>query len=50
MGSLCSISNSFFQEENTSTIKGSNKTRIEVNQNHYLFNNLSKQGKRKYLK
>ena len=49
MGSLCSISNSFFQEENNATIKGPNKTRIEVNQNHYLFNNLSKQGKRKYL-
>ena len=49
MGSLCSISNSFLQEENYTTVNGPSKTRIEVNQSQYLFNSLSKQGKRKYL-
>ena len=49
MGSLCSISNSFFQEENYSTVNGPNKTSVENKQNNSLFNSFSKQGKRKYL-
>ena len=49
MGSLCSISNNFFQDENYMTIKGPSKTSTDVNNNQYLFSSISKRGKRKYL-
>lgn len=49
MGSLCSISDNFFQDENYTTIRGPTKTRINYNQNQYLFQGLNKRGKRKYL-
>ena len=48
MGSLCSISDNFFQEENYMTLKGT-KTQLDLNQNQYLFTNINKRGKRKYL-
>lgn len=49
MGSLCSISDNFFQDESYTTIRGPTKTRINYNQNQYLFQGINKRGKRKYL-
>ena len=50
MGSLCSISDNFFQEENYMTLRGPTKTQIEINnQNQFLFSSINKRGKRKYL-
>ena len=49
MGSLCSISDNFFQEENYMTLKDPTKTRIDINRNQYIFTNINKRGKRKYL-
>ena len=48
MGSLCSISENFFQEENYITVKDSNN-QIDINQNQYIFTSINKRGKRKYL-
>ena len=50
MGSLCSISNYFYQDENYITLRGATKTKIDINnQNQYLFASINKRGKRKYL-
>lgn len=49
MGSLCSISEHFFQDENYITLKQATKTRIDINNNDYIFTAINKRGKRKYL-
>ena len=49
MGSLCTISDNFFQEENYMTLKGTKTQLNNLNQNQYLFTNINKRGKRKYL-
>jgi nucleoid DNA-binding protein len=49
MGSLCPISNNFFQDENHITIKSSNKTRVNFNQSQYYLSGINRNGKRKYL-
>ena len=49
MGSLCSISDNFFQDENYMTLKGPTQSRININQNQNLFSGINKRGKRKYL-
>ena len=48
MGSLCSISENFFQEENYITVKESNN-QLDINQSQYIFTSINKRGKRKYL-
>ena len=48
MGSLCSISDNFIQEENYMTLRGA-KPQIDINQNQYLFTSMNKNRKRKYL-
>ena len=50
MGSLCSISDTFISDENTSTVRGgSNMTSQVTNHPQILFPNMTKKGKRKYL-
>ena len=49
MGSLCSISDNFISDENYSTVKGPTKMEDTTNQPQYLFPNITKRGKRKYL-
>ena len=49
MGSLCSISDNFIQEENYVTLKDPTDAGININQNQYLFSSMSKRGKRKFL-
>ena len=49
MGSLCSISDNFFQDENYMTIKGPNQSSININQNQSLFSGMNKRGKKKFL-
>jgi hypothetical protein len=49
MGSLCSISDNYFQDENNMTLGGLTKTRINFNQNQSIFSSINKKGKRKYL-
>ena len=48
MGSLCSISDYFFEEENLLTLKGT-KSQKDFSRNKYLFQNINKRRKRKYL-
>jgi hypothetical protein len=49
MGSLCSISDNYCQDENNMTLGGPTKTRINFNQNQSIFSSINKKGKRKYL-
>jgi len=49
MGSLCSISDNFLQEESYMTLKSPSKTRISLNQNQLLFTSINSRKKRKYL-
>ena len=49
MGSLCSISDNFFQEEKYITLREPTKTRIDINNNQFIFTSINKSGKRKYL-
>ena len=49
MGSLCSISDNFFSDENFTTVRGPTKNSKESNTPQILFPNFTKRGKRKYL-
>ena len=50
MGSLCSISEGFISDENYTTVRGPTKmSNNKSNQPQFLFPNITKKGKRKYL-